>query len=205
MVEKWGKSVTDQLWDTSFTWGDVMRHDGGASMLVLFELDDTNRYYGGFWGVEGDTRGTVTSYTRMLSSQSASKDVLLTEQYRNWRESLPNRINSSYRYDFYPTTYVQLGKIQTTGVSASIATRGASLAEKFGFIKPLSKVAGRFLGAIGLAGDVITVASFADEVAGTNHLGNTRTLYPVLRAERPYGIGPVWFPKWSAPRGYYDH
>jgi len=95
MVNDWGQAVTEQLWDTSFTWGDVLSYQDGDAMLVLFEYDDDNRYQGGFWGIAGEGRGARVGKHDLRDSTYAGKNVSLTDRMAALGLSgIPNRINS---------------------------------------------------------------------------------------------------------------
>ncbi len=101
MIDEYGEAITELLWGTSFTWGDVMAYTCGecdngvgyAMLLLLESRAGSETFRGAFWGIDAthigrDYRGIEVS--NLLGNPSfAEKSISKTEIYQNSWDSIP--------------------------------------------------------------------------------------------------------------------
>ncbi|MCB0035100.1 MAG: hypothetical protein KDE51_13795, partial [Anaerolineales bacterium] len=101
MIDEYGEAITELLWGTSFTWGDVMAYtcgecDNGVGYAMLLLLEShagSETFRGAFWGIDAihnghDYRGIEVS--NLLGNPSfAEKSISKTEDYQNSWDSIP--------------------------------------------------------------------------------------------------------------------
>jgi len=210
MIADWGEAITNQLWDTSFTWGEVLGYDGGAAMLVLFEQGDSGLYEGGFWGVSGERSGFRVLDFHLKDSGWAGKDVALSDKFaREGIAALPNHINSEYRYDYYAREYLQYGLLANLLAANTLVVGGWELGHQVYTWtgRGISKGVPTAYGVASLVADIY----LAGGVLLQNYGGVTLPLidqslsavYPVMATNRPYGMGPAHLGGNSPPAGVY--
>jgi RHS repeat-associated protein len=100
MIDAYGQAVADGLWNTDFTWGDVLSYSceecnggRGYAMLLLLQISTgLEKFRGAFWGIEATHHGidyTGVEINMGIKPEFADKSVSKTEYYRNNYGAIP--------------------------------------------------------------------------------------------------------------------
>lgn len=213
MAKKWGKGVTDFLWNNDTSWGAVMNYVGGSAVLMLFEDSKTGKFVGGFWGLSGNDRGTRVTEADVRTADSVTLGSNIAKGLLDGTYNLPNRLNSLYRYDYYLREYKQIGLLHWVDAAAAgveVAPRAAQVAAKVITWKPVQSLASVKLPTwyttvvtsltIYVAGGELFEWTTGYSLPGINSLGES---YPIMSPWQPYGTGPHRFSQ-QAPPGFYE-
>ena len=201
-IDLWGTKLGKLLWhDEKFTWGDVIDHDGGSAMLVLFETM-SNKFRGGFWGISGDCRGYEVSANYFKASDKIEQNAALANSYRDlgW-EFLPHQRDFRGRNITFSNTNIGIGvdaveaAFMYTGVLALVSIIGFTaygVIGGLGLVAALSKapMALNYIGMLATAGGF--AVHQAEKIFGATWAQDT-TYYPVIRNanNNPGGVSPI--------------
>jgi RHS repeat-associated protein len=185
MKEAFGEAVTNQLWDTDFTWGDVLDYDGGSAMLVLYETGEgTGIYEGGFLGIGGDHNANRVSSGILRQSEDVEFNPDLTEKYKDSYENLPKIwMDNQGRYNHVTTTYVDIATLNEVffwgqGVSPAV--------EAYYFIRGMP-IPPQLRAAVFTFSAGSFLAGVIDRTSGGYLIQGEHIDYPVVRPSRPAG------------------
>ena len=187
MAAEWGTEVADLLWDSDFTWGDVLHYDGQNAMLVFREVTEgSGTYEGAFYGLAGEHYGIVVPRKVLAEAETVKVNTSLSKQYReDGYETLPKKWRSGYDvtgYAYYPGTYRDVG-VANHAAAGGVGTTiwgGLARASLVAAPPPVVLTVGATLGFLG------GVAVITDAYFGTDIMGNVYDDYPVIR---PYRVG----------------
>jgi hypothetical protein len=181
-----GDELADLLWNTSVTWGDVIRYDDGDVIIAL--LADSNsrgrgvqRYRGGFFGVTGAKSGHEVSRDELKKS-SVTLNGELTNRLRSagYYQSLYVDKDSSFDY---ASTTVQIGR-ETIGIAVGAIGLAALVVALLATSPAIVAAAGIIGAGATLVGGGIAIMAIVDNYRGTSQNRNT-IRYPVLRYYDP--------------------
>jgi RHS repeat-associated protein len=194
MIDAYGQAITDALWNTEFTWGDVLFYsceecNGGRGYAILL-LKQTSaaveNFRGAFWGIEAthhglDYRGIEIGMG--MKPEFAEKSISKTEYYRNNYGAIPinrsaygmgNQANDMLAGSWYDAAFWRPAAFLT-----SLALPGGRIWQGY---------------------DV--VSEIMDDVLPVGHpLGDYLTVYPTIRlvnSLHPHGSNTYSF---LSPRG----
>ncbi len=120
-----GASLTDLLFDTSTSWGDLSEWDSSkkAAMLVLLDLRDGGGGMGpALWGVMGSIAGKPVSFSQL--DPAAAYDTTYIASIDSV-DDLP--IDWDYSSSYWPTTYVDISEWYLVSASSSVIGNGGQL------------------------------------------------------------------------------
>ena len=184
MVDQYGQAVTDQLWDTPFTWGDVLQYScpscqGGSGYAILLLLgNQSDEFRGAFWGLQAsyngyDLRGKEIGSGLLKGASDANLDLAWTQ--------------AMHDYEQIPVDYEAYGMSYDTMVAGTW--------HDVGVWRPLSFVASKITPVVVVPAAVWTLYDIVTETAeATGHghpFGAYYRGYPTIKVANHWGYLPI--------------
>ena len=185
MIDVYGQAVTDQLWDTPFTWGDVLKYDcascynGSGYAVLLLKGNQSDKFRGTFWGLQAfhngfDYRGIEIPTHFLKEAVNANPDWAWTQAHQDYCKIPVNNRAYGMNYEtMVPGTW-----------------------HDYAFFRPALFVGG----IIGPAGLIPAFASEAwniveeltDDILDIGHpLGDYHVAYPTIKVANRWGYLPT--------------